>query len=168
MVGGAAVTEEFCPGFRNSVASYTVSLLNPKVIDDLALRAHGLRIVEREIQNFLPLPDGRLSEVRRRAHQGGGGEIFWRAMRSGSTNISKRLDAIADVLRAVVLETPPDAAAEGWRVLPELLKAAPVARRLGKLGAEMRRELLDLFLKSAGDFLELVVRERSDQGALRF
>ncbi len=30
VVGGAAVTEEFFPGFRNSVASYTVSLLNPK------------------------------------------------------------------------------------------------------------------------------------------
>src|SRR6187551_3445282 len=59
VVGGAAVTEEFHPGFRNSVASYTVSLLNPKVIQDLGLKAHGLRIVEREIANFLPLPDGR-------------------------------------------------------------------------------------------------------------
>ena len=28
LVGGAAVTEEFHPGFRNSVAAYTVSLLN--------------------------------------------------------------------------------------------------------------------------------------------
>ena len=37
VVGGAAVTEEFHPGFRNSVASYTVSLLNPKVIRDLDL-----------------------------------------------------------------------------------------------------------------------------------
>src|SRR5437868_2297050 len=37
VVGGAAVTEEFHPGFRNSVASYTVSLLNPKVIRDLRL-----------------------------------------------------------------------------------------------------------------------------------
>src|ERR1700743_1213994 len=27
VVGGAAVTEEFAPGFRNSVAAYTVSLL---------------------------------------------------------------------------------------------------------------------------------------------
>ena len=35
VVGGAAVTEEFAPGFRNSVASYTVSLLQPKVIADL-------------------------------------------------------------------------------------------------------------------------------------
>src|SRR3984893_12546629 len=37
VVGGAAVTEEFCPGFRNSVAAYTVSLLNPKIITDLRL-----------------------------------------------------------------------------------------------------------------------------------
>lgn len=29
IVGGAAVTEEFHPGFRNSTASYTVSLLHP-------------------------------------------------------------------------------------------------------------------------------------------
>ena len=57
--GGAAITEEFHPGFRNSVAAYTVSLLNPKVIADLKLADHGLRIVERRIANFLPLDDGR-------------------------------------------------------------------------------------------------------------
>src|ERR671924_1747668 len=58
VVGGAAVTEEFHPGFRNSVAAYTVSLLNPQVIADLRLADHGLRIVERRAQNFLPAPDG--------------------------------------------------------------------------------------------------------------
>ncbi len=59
VVGGAAVTEEFHPGFRNSVAAYTVSLLNPKIIRDLRLHEHGLRIVERRAQNFLPAADGR-------------------------------------------------------------------------------------------------------------
>src|SRR5258707_11913909 len=63
VVGGAAVTEEFHPGFRNSVAAYTVSLLNPKVIRDLDLAGHGLRIVERPIANFLPLDDGRYLKV---------------------------------------------------------------------------------------------------------
>src|SRR5712675_2799491 len=63
MVGGAAVTEEFCPGFRNSGAAYTVSLLNPKIIADLRLADHGLRIVERRIANFLPLDDGRYLKV---------------------------------------------------------------------------------------------------------
>src|SRR5512144_1279716 len=63
IVGGAAVTEEFHPGFRNSTASYTVSLLNPKVIRDLRLADHGLRIVERPFANFLPLPDGGFLKV---------------------------------------------------------------------------------------------------------
>src|ERR1700751_3761860 len=59
VVGGACVTQEFHPGFRNSVAAYTVSLLNPKVIADLDLAGHGLGIVPRRGQNFLPAPDGR-------------------------------------------------------------------------------------------------------------
>jgi phytoene dehydrogenase-like protein len=59
VVGGACVTEEFHPGFRNSAAAYTVSLLQPKIIQDLKLHERGLRVVERRAQNFLPLPDGR-------------------------------------------------------------------------------------------------------------
>ena len=47
IVGGAAVTEEFHPGFRNSTASYAVSLLHPKVVRELRLAEHGLRIVPR-------------------------------------------------------------------------------------------------------------------------
>ena len=58
VVGGAAVTEEFHPGFRNSVASYTVSLLNPKIISDLKLHDNGLKIVHRNVNNFWPHPDG--------------------------------------------------------------------------------------------------------------
>src|ERR1700709_2580821 len=63
VVGGAAVTEEFHPGFRNSVASYTVSLLAPKVIADMRLHERGLRIRERPISNFLPLDDHRYLKV---------------------------------------------------------------------------------------------------------
>ena len=54
VVGGAAVTEAFHPGFRNSTASYTVSLLNPTVIRDMRLAEHGLKVVLRKIDNFLP------------------------------------------------------------------------------------------------------------------
>src|SRR3954462_13126168 len=63
VVGGAAVTEEFHPGFRNSTASYTVSLLQPKIIADLKLHEHGLRIVHRRLANFLPTEDGRYLAV---------------------------------------------------------------------------------------------------------
>jgi hypothetical protein len=47
VVGGAAVTEEFHPGFRNSVAAYTVSLLNPKVIADM--HHHGDAMKRRDL-----------------------------------------------------------------------------------------------------------------------
>src|ERR1700682_1997096 len=56
MVGGAAVTEEFHPGFRNSVAAYTVSLLNPRIISDLKLHDHGFWVVEGRGAKFLPRP----------------------------------------------------------------------------------------------------------------
>src|SRR5262249_29690157 len=59
IVGGAAVTQEFHPGFRNRAAPSTFSLLTPKVFRDLGLPRHGLRIVERRCANFLPTADGR-------------------------------------------------------------------------------------------------------------
>src|ERR1700760_94509 len=59
IVGGAAVTEEFHPGFRNSTASYTVSLLQPRVIADMRLAEYGYRVIERPVSNFMPQEDGR-------------------------------------------------------------------------------------------------------------
>ena len=63
VVGGAAVTENFTRVSRNSVAAWTVSLLNPKVIRDLELAKFGLRVVERKLANFLPTDDGRYLKV---------------------------------------------------------------------------------------------------------
>ena len=69
VVGGAAVTEEFHPGFRNSTAAYTVSLLNPKVIEDMRLYEHGLKVVLRKIGQFPAHPRRRPSPLRpRRPH----------------------------------------------------------------------------------------------------
>src|SRR3989475_12116768 len=107
VVGGAAVTEEFHPGFRNSVAAYTVSLLNPKVIRDLDLAGHGLRIVERRCANFLPTVDGRYlltGEGRTQA------EVARFSARDAARlpEYGERLEAIADVLRGLALATPPN------------------------------------------------------------
>ena len=45
VIGGAAVTEEFVPGFRGSIFSYVMSLLHPRVIADLELRKFGLEVL---------------------------------------------------------------------------------------------------------------------------
>ncbi len=154
VVGGAAVTEEFHPGFRNSVAAYTVSLLNPKVIRDLDLPRHGLRVVERGLANFLPLDDTRYLKV-------GEGKTEREVAKFSARDASRlaaygeRLDIIADVLRDLVLETPPNVTAGNWlQAMPELLRGAKLGKRLTKLDMPMRRELLDLFVDSAGDYLD--------------
>jgi phytoene dehydrogenase-like protein len=154
VVGGAAVTEEFHPGFRNSVAAYTVSLLNPKVIADLELPRHGLQVVQRRVSNFLPTKDGRYLRT--------GPGLTHAEVAKFSQKDAARLDAygasldlIADVLRDVVLETPPNVVAGSWRAaLPELFRAKRLSGRLSKLDMNMRRELLRLFATSAGDYLD--------------
>ena len=109
VVGGAAVTEEFHPGFRNSVASYTVSLLNPRVISELRLHEHGLQIVERRAQNFLPAPDGRFLLTGEGRTQASVARLSRRDA-DAIGPFSARLEAIADVLRSLVLRAPPSAA----------------------------------------------------------
>jgi phytoene dehydrogenase-like protein len=155
VVGGAAVTEEFHPGFRNSVAAYTVSLLNPKVIRDLDLPRHGLRVVERKLANFLPLDAARYLKI------GGAGKTEQEVAKFSPRDAARlaayaeRLEVIADVLRDLVLETPPNVTAGSWlTAMPELLRSARLGRRISKLDMPMRRELLDLFVKSAGDYLD--------------
>ena len=154
VVGGAAVTEEFYPGFRNSVAAYTVSLLNPKIIADLRLSEHGLRIVERRAQNFLPTPDGRYLLAAEGVTER---EIakFSRADAARYAAFDAQLDACADVLRALILQAPPNLT-RGWSLdtVGELLKAARVGNRLRGLSTENLRALYDLFTKSAGDYLD--------------
>jgi phytoene dehydrogenase-like protein len=154
VVGGAAVTEEFHPGFRNSVAAYTVSLLNPKVIRDLELPKYGLRVVERKLSNFLPTEDGRYLIV-------GEGRTAAEVAKFSPKDAARldeygdRLGVVADVLRDLVLETPPNAVEGSWRMaMPELLRAAQIGGRLRKLDMNMRRELLTLFATSAGEYLD--------------
>src|SRR5688572_15878436 len=154
VVGGAAVTEAFHPGFRNSVAAYTVSLLNPKVIRDLALEAHGLRIVERRAQNFLPAPDGRYLLTGEGRTQR---ELAKFSPRDAERFVAygAEIERIADVLRALVLRAPPNVV-EGFgpRAVAELAKLARVGNSLRDLSMSARRALLDLFTKSAADYLE--------------
>ena len=151
VVGGAAVTEEFHPGFRNSTASYTVSLLDPKVIAELRLARHGLRVVERPFANFLPLPDGRAFRL-------GEGHTAASLQASSPRDIERlagygaMLDRVVAVLRELMQRTPPNL---GDRMaLADWLASLDAARRLRHLDLRGRRDLLDLFTKSAGELLD--------------
>ena len=149
VVGGAAVTEEFHPGFRNSVASYTVSLLNPKIIADMRLREHGLRIVLRKTDNFLPTLTGDY------LLSGRGGLTKCEIARH-SPKDAEHYDAYAAALQSVVgilrqwlLRAPPNAGGG----LADVLALLKLGNDVRGLSLEAQRHLVDFFTKSAADIL---------------
>lgn len=150
VIGGAAVTEEFAPGFRNSTASYTVSLLQPEVIADMGLVERGYRVVERPVSNFLPLGDDHLLV-------GGGLERTQAEFTRFSARDAERLpdyydmlEAAADVLRNLALKAPPDP--KGG--LRSLIDAVLQTRALAKLPLGQQRAVLHLFTRSAREVLD--------------
>jgi len=151
VVGGAAITEEFAPGFRNSTAAYTVSLLNPKVVRDLRLAEHGLRIVERPFANFLPLTDGRsfklgptLADTQK--------ELTKFSSRDAERlpDYYRTIETAADSLRALVLETPPNVGG-GWR---DWLRVLGLGGRFMCMSRAEQRDLWELVTRSAGEMLD--------------
>jgi phytoene dehydrogenase-like protein len=156
VVGGAAVTEEFFPGFRNSSASYTVSLLNPTVIRDLNLVRRGLRIIERPFSNFVPTDDGRFLKF-------GGASVsseaeigkFSRSDAERFGGFCRRLEHVAAQLKAWVLRAPPELGGplvvRGWR---DLVASARLLWTFGHLPPEVQRDCVDLFTRSAGHWLD--------------
>ena len=165
VVGGAAVTEEFAPGFRNSVASYTVSLLQPKVIADMKLADHGYRVIERPISNFLPQDDGGYLKL------GGGLEKTQAEFRKFSDHDAAALPAyyeslenVAEVLRDLALKSPPNIG-DGFKTL---IDGARQGKRLAKMPIEQQRDVLDLFVKSARTFLDSWFESEAVKAAFGF
>jgi phytoene dehydrogenase-like protein len=165
VVGGAAITEEFHPGFKNSVASYTVSLLNPKVIADLELEKHGLKIVERPVANFWPVDAtrGLVMPYGLAARQKAIAE-FSECDAERLPAYDAALDRAANVLRDLVAMTPPNA---GGGLL-EMIRGGAVGRRMLKLSLDDQRLLVDLFTRSAADFLDRWFECEIVKGAFAF
>ncbi len=148
-VGGAAITEEFYPGFRNSVASYTVSLLQPKVIADMQLERHGLKIVLRKIDNFLPTENDYLLTGHNGLTQQ---EIARHSKRDAKAypQYQTALENVVDCLRSFLLISPPNAGGG----IADLIAVIKAGRTASKLSLETQQNLLDFFTRSAGEILD--------------
>ncbi len=151
VVGGAAVTEEIHPGFRCSTASFVVGMLEPKVIEDLELRKYGFEIISRSAGAFLPQIDGPGFLMPRTV------EASVEAIRELSQHDGERYAAfdaelmkVADVVKQMVLETPPNLGG-GIR---DVLRALTVGNRLRKLDNETTQALINQFTMSIGHYLD--------------
>jgi phytoene dehydrogenase-like protein len=148
-VGGAAVTDEFLPGFRNSAASYTVSLLQPKVIRDLELERHGLKVVLRKRDNFLPgdgdyLLSGRGGLTRKDIKRLNAADA------DGYDRYVAELGVVVRLLKKWLLRAPPNV---GRRIssIPKLLS---LGRDMAGLSVAETRTVHDFAVRSAGEILD--------------
>lgn len=151
VIGGAAVTEEFHPGFRNSTASYTVSLLQPKIIADMGLVGRGYQVVERPMSNFLPLGEGEYLLM------GGGLEATQEQVRRFSEQDARilpdyydMLETAASFLRDLALQIPPNASRGG----ANLLSVIKQGRRFASLKTLDQHLIIKLFTLSARELLD--------------
>jgi phytoene dehydrogenase-like protein len=135
------------------------------VIADLELERHGLRIIERPVANFWPVDE------RRYLLMPYGLANRQRAVAAFSARDAERLPAYdaaleraATFLRRLALAAPPNI---GGGIL-ELINGAALGRRLMGLNLPDKRLLLDLFTKSAADFLDAWFESEVVKAALAF
>jgi phytoene dehydrogenase-like protein len=149
VIGGAAVTEEFVPGFRGSIFSYLMSLLHPKVIRDLELRELGLSVLP---ATDLFCPIGRDNHIVFSGDVGRTAREFSRfSPRDGAIypEFDAYINEAAGIVRKLLLETPVDPTRRDFKGLRALWKLAWKYRRIGR----NFYRIVDLLTMSADDYL---------------
>jgi phytoene dehydrogenase-like protein len=161
ILGGAAATEETWPGYRVSSASYVVSLMPPRIVDELELKRFGYDVSIVTPDYFVPFPDGTSLTL-------------WGDAARDRENIAKlsRHDAEAYAAFDTYFERVAALMKELLFVVPPNLRlrdAASWARAAGRLRGMSGRdvhELVRLFTMSAADFLDEWFDDERVKGAL--
>ncbi len=152
MVGGCAVTESIWPGYRVSTASYLVSLLQQKIVDDMQLERHGYRVDPKDPAFFSPFPDGRYFFT----WQDGGKTLaeiakFSKRDAARMPEFEEQLERLAKLVESLLLVCPPPFPPQGIGEIIEYLK---LAGRLRGLSATDMVALVKIFTMSAADYLD--------------
>jgi len=149
VIGGAAVTEEFTPGFRTSVFSYVMSLLHPRVIADLELHKFGLQVLPAN-DLFCPLygddyiifsDDVKKTQAQFARFSKHDAEIY--------PAFDAYLQEATAIVRKLLFETPIDPTKRDWKTFKD---GASFLWRYRKVGRKAYR-IVDLLTQSAYDYL---------------
>ncbi|MBV7485314.1 NAD(P)/FAD-dependent oxidoreductase [Bordetella sp. BOR01] len=163
LIGGAAVSEAVWPGYRVSTASYTMALLQPRIMLDLELARHGLEVVPPPpmIHLFEPgkylVLDGDDSVARQLARYSEEDARAYPAYRA-------HMAALGAIVSRLLWEIPPDPAATSLSARLALLRFAWRYRGLG----DRLHDIYEVLTLSAADFLRRWFRSDEALCALGF
>jgi len=132
-VGGAAVTDEFHPGFRCSTLAHTAGPIRPDIMRDMQLEKHGLKMITPDVSVTALSPDGRaltLYQDARRSAQ----EISAFSQKDASKypEFQQSLGKISKVIADALATTPPDIDNPSHGDLWSMLQTGRAIRKLGK------------------------------------
>ena len=132
-VGGAAITDEFHPGFRCSTLAHTAGPLRPEIVRDLQLEKHGLRLITPLVGVTALSPDGRALSLYQDADQAAQ-EIAAFSQKDAKkySAFQESLGKMGKVIAAALATTPPDIDHPSGGDLWSMLKTGRAIRNLGK------------------------------------
>jgi phytoene dehydrogenase-like protein len=131
--GGAAITEEFYPGFRGSILAHAAGPLRPDVVRDMRLEKHGLTLINPEVGVTALSPEGRAlilyNDVQRAAQEIG---KFSQKDAAKYPEFQKSLAKVGKVIGDALALAPPNIDDPSRGDLWSMLKTARSVRNLGK------------------------------------
>ena len=132
-VGGAAVTDEFHPGFRCSTLAHTVGPIRPDIVREMQLEKHGLKLITPDVCVTALSPDGRALSLYQDASKSAQ-EIaaFSKKDAAKYPEFQQSLGKIASVIAEALATTPPDIDHPSSGDLWSMLKTGRAIRKLGK------------------------------------
>jgi len=132
-VGGAAITDEFHPGFRCSTLSHSAGPIRPDVARDMQLERHGLRLITPDVAVTALTPDGRALSLYQDT-QKSSQEIaaFSKNDAEKYPEFEKSLGKMGRVIAEALAMAPPDIDHPSSGDLWSMLKTGRSIRNLGK------------------------------------
>lgn len=132
-VGGAAITDEFHPGFRCSTLAHAAGPIRPDVVRDMQLEKHGLKFITPEVSVTALAPDGRALSLYRDV-QKSAQEILPFSQKDAARypQFQESLGKMGRVIAKALATTPPNIDQPSGSDLWEMLKTGRAIRNLGK------------------------------------
>jgi phytoene dehydrogenase-like protein len=132
-VGGAAITDEFHPGFRCSTLSHSSGPIRPDIVRDMQLEKHDLKVITPEACVTALSPDGRaLSLYHDQSKSTQSIAAFSQKDAAKYPEFEKSLGKISKVIAEALATTPPDIDHPSGGDLWSMLKTGRALRNLGK------------------------------------
>ena len=132
-VGGAAITDEFHPGFRCSTLAHTAGPIRPDIVRELQLEKHGLKLITPEVSVTALTPEGRALSLYQDASKSAQGiSAFSQKDAAKYPEFQQSLGKMGGVIAQALATTPPNIDHPSGGDLWSMLTTGRATRNLGK------------------------------------